>query len=127
MNDRATALLLIVVALAVVASFVLRKTAFGRYTFAIGGDEDKSRMLGLPVNQVKVIVFGMSGALAGPTASPPPAQSEGACDPRSFGTEAGAKCPHLFGAVGRAFEDTCGRSAPGTTAELPHRSPCRSA
>jgi len=56
---------LIVVALAVVASFVLKKTAFGRYTFAIGGDEDKSRMLGLPVNQVKVIVFGMSGALAG--------------------------------------------------------------
>jgi ribose/xylose/arabinose/galactoside ABC-type transport system permease subunit len=44
---------------------VLTKTAFGRYVFAIGGDEDKSRELGLPVDQVKVIVFAISGALAG--------------------------------------------------------------
>jgi ribose/xylose/arabinose/galactoside ABC-type transport system permease subunit len=55
----------IVVVLALVASFILKKTAFGRYTLAIGGDEDKSRMLGLPVNRVKVIVFAMSGAFAG--------------------------------------------------------------
>ena len=55
----------IVLALALVASFVLQKTAFGRYVFAIGGDEDKSRELGLPVNQVKIIVFAISGMLAG--------------------------------------------------------------
>jgi ribose/xylose/arabinose/galactoside ABC-type transport system permease subunit len=55
----------IVVGLALVASFVLLKTAFGRYVFAIGGDEDKSRMLGLPVNRVKILVFTLSGALAG--------------------------------------------------------------
>ena len=55
----------IVVALALVASFALTKTAFGRYVFAIGGDEDKSRELGLPVDAVKVIVFAISGALAG--------------------------------------------------------------
>jgi ribose/xylose/arabinose/galactoside ABC-type transport system permease subunit len=55
----------IVIALALVTSFVLMKTTFGRYTFAIGGDEDKARMLGLPVNRVKVIVFTLSGALAG--------------------------------------------------------------
>jgi ribose/xylose/arabinose/galactoside ABC-type transport system permease subunit len=55
----------IVVGLALVASFVLTKTAFGRYVFAIGGDEDKSRELGLPVDAVKVIVFAISGAMAG--------------------------------------------------------------
>ena len=55
----------IVVALALVASFILTKMAFGRYVFAIGGDEDKSRELGLPVNQVKIIVFAISGMLAG--------------------------------------------------------------
>jgi ribose/xylose/arabinose/galactoside ABC-type transport system permease subunit len=55
----------IVVAVALVASFGLTKTAFGRYVFAIGGDEDKSRELGLPVNRVKVIVFAISGMLAG--------------------------------------------------------------
>jgi ribose/xylose/arabinose/galactoside ABC-type transport system permease subunit len=55
----------IVIGLALVASFVLTKTTFGRYTFAIGGDEDKANVLGLPVKQVKIIVFTLSGALAG--------------------------------------------------------------
>jgi ribose/xylose/arabinose/galactoside ABC-type transport system permease subunit len=55
----------IVVGLVLVASFVLTRMAFGRYVFAIGGDEDKARELGLPVNQVKVIVFAISGMLAG--------------------------------------------------------------
>jgi ribose/xylose/arabinose/galactoside ABC-type transport system permease subunit len=55
----------IVIAVALVASFALTKMAFGRYVFAIGGDEDKARELGLPVNQVKVIVFAISGMLAG--------------------------------------------------------------
>jgi ribose/xylose/arabinose/galactoside ABC-type transport system permease subunit len=55
----------IVIGLALVAWFVLTKMAFGRYVLAIGGDEDKSRELGLPVNQVKIIVFAVSGMLAG--------------------------------------------------------------
>jgi ribose/xylose/arabinose/galactoside ABC-type transport system permease subunit len=57
--------ILIVLGLALVASFALTRTAFGRYTLAIGGDEEKARMLGLPVNRVKIIVFCLSGALAG--------------------------------------------------------------
>jgi ribose/xylose/arabinose/galactoside ABC-type transport system permease subunit len=57
--------ILIVIGLAIVASFVLLKTSFGRYTFAIGGDEDKANVLGLPVKKVKIIVFTLSGALAG--------------------------------------------------------------
>ena len=57
--------ILIVIGLALVASFVLLKTSFGRYTFAIGGDEDKANVLGLPVKKVKIIVFTLSGALAG--------------------------------------------------------------
>ncbi len=55
----------IVLALALVASFVLMKMAFGRYVYAIGGDEDKSRELGLPVDRIKLIVFVISGAMAG--------------------------------------------------------------
>ena len=65
----------IVVGLALLASFVLTKTAFGRYVFAIGGDEDKSRELGLPVDQVKVIVFAISGAMAGLGAESSPRKS----------------------------------------------------
>ncbi|HWA79686.1 MAG TPA: ABC transporter permease [Acetobacteraceae bacterium] len=56
---------LIVVVLALAASFLLLKTAFGRYTLAVGGDEEKAKMLGLPVDRLKVAVFTLSGALAG--------------------------------------------------------------
>jgi ribose/xylose/arabinose/galactoside ABC-type transport system permease subunit len=56
---------IIVIVLAAAASFILLKTAFGRYVLSIGGDEDKARMLGLPVNRVKITVFTLSGALAG--------------------------------------------------------------
>src|ERR1700689_2817283 len=59
--------------------------------------------------------------------NPRPAQSEGGCDPRSSGTEAVAKRPYLFGAVGRRLENVCGRLAPGTLAEQLYRFPCRSA
>jgi ribose/xylose/arabinose/galactoside ABC-type transport system permease subunit len=55
----------IVMGLALVAAFILNHTTFGRYSIAIGGDEEKARMLGLPVNKVKIIVYCMSGALAG--------------------------------------------------------------
>jgi hypothetical protein len=59
--------------------------------------------------------------------TPPRAQSTRACDPRSTSKEAGAKCPCLFGAAIGALEDTCGRLAPGTMAELLCRFLCRSA
>src|ERR1700691_2363366 len=39
---------------AVVMSGLLMLTTFGRYTFAIGGDEDKTRILGVPVRAVKL-------------------------------------------------------------------------
>jgi ribose/xylose/arabinose/galactoside ABC-type transport system permease subunit len=50
---------------AVVMSGLLTLTTFGRYTFAIGGDEDKTRILGVSVRAVKFAMFVLSGALAG--------------------------------------------------------------
>lgn len=50
---------------AAVMGFLLRFTTFGRYTFAIGGDEEKARVLGVPVDRVKLAMFILSGALAG--------------------------------------------------------------
>jgi ribose/xylose/arabinose/galactoside ABC-type transport system permease subunit len=55
----------IVIIVAAIAAFFLLVTAFGRYCFAIGGDEEKARILGVPVNQIKFTVFVLSGALAG--------------------------------------------------------------
>src|SRR5579863_6093459 len=49
----------------VVASFVLGQTRFGRYVYAIGGNEEAARLSGISVAGVKLSVFVISGALAG--------------------------------------------------------------
>lgn len=49
----------------VLGAIVLSRTAFGRHALAIGGNEDASRLMGLPVDRVKLGVYMISGALAG--------------------------------------------------------------
>lgn len=49
----------------IIAAFVLNNTGFGRHVYAIGGNETAARLSGVNVNRVKVIVFGISGLLAG--------------------------------------------------------------
>jgi ribose transport system permease protein len=49
----------------IIATFILRNTGFGRHVYAIGGNETAARLSGVNVNRVKVIVFGISGLLAG--------------------------------------------------------------
>ena len=44
---------------------VLRSTRFGRYVLAVGGNEETARLMGLPVDRVKIGVYALSGALAG--------------------------------------------------------------
>ncbi len=56
-------LLMIVVYLA--AHFVLRRTRFGRYVYAIGGNEEAALLSGVPVRFHKTMVYGVGGALAG--------------------------------------------------------------
>ncbi|MFY0688566.1 MAG: ribose ABC transporter permease [Cyclobacteriaceae bacterium] len=51
----------IVVALAVI---VTKKTRFGRYIYAIGGNESAARLSGVPVNKMKVWVYSLAGMLA---------------------------------------------------------------
>jgi len=51
-----------------VAYFVLTYTRLGRYTYAVGGNLEASRLSGVPVNRVRVAAFAISGlcsALAG--------------------------------------------------------------
>lgn len=49
----------------VIASVALKRTAFGRHVYAVGGNETASRLSGVNVNRVKTIVFTVSGLLAG--------------------------------------------------------------
>jgi ribose transport system permease protein len=51
-----------------VATFVLNTTRFGRYVFAVGGNERAARISGIPVSTVKIAVYAITGfaaALAG--------------------------------------------------------------
>jgi ribose transport system permease protein len=47
-----------------IASFLLRRTGFGRHIYAVGGNETAARLSGVNVDRVKVIVFAISGLLA---------------------------------------------------------------
>lgn len=54
--------------LAVLVAFVLKYTRFGRYVFAIGGNEHAAKLAGIPVRGVKIAVYvisGLSAAIAG--------------------------------------------------------------
>jgi ribose/xylose/arabinose/galactoside ABC-type transport system permease subunit len=47
------------------ASILLNRTRFGRYVFAIGGNEEAARLAGINVARVKTSVYMISGACAG--------------------------------------------------------------
>jgi len=53
--------------LALATAFVLRYTKLGAHLFAIGSNEETARLCGVAVERVKVIVYTLSGALAGLT------------------------------------------------------------
>ncbi|WP_407425670.1 ABC transporter permease [Arcticibacter sp.] len=52
-------------ALVVVAAVIItNKTRLGRYIYAIGGNESASRLSGINIGRVKIIVYAIAGALA---------------------------------------------------------------
>jgi ribose transport system permease protein len=52
---------LVFVALAAVATVALNTTRFGRYVYAVGGNERAARLSGIPVSRVKVAVYAITG------------------------------------------------------------------
>jgi ribose/xylose/arabinose/galactoside ABC-type transport system permease subunit len=53
------------VAILVIIMAVQKRTALGKYIFAIGGNETLSKMAGIQIDRVKIIVFMISGCLYG--------------------------------------------------------------
>ncbi|MBE5798465.1 MAG: sugar ABC transporter permease YjfF [Clostridiales bacterium] len=52
----------------IIGTYILQKTRFGRNVYAIGGNEQSARLMGLPVDRTKMLVYGFNGlcsALAG--------------------------------------------------------------
>lgn len=55
----------IALALFAVGGLVLQRTSFGQALFAVGGSSDAATLMGLPVARTKVLVYLLSGLLAG--------------------------------------------------------------
>jgi ribose transport system permease protein len=51
--------------IAIIASFVLRQTRFGRHIYAVGGNDTAARLSGINVNRVRIAVFAITGFLVG--------------------------------------------------------------
>jgi ribose transport system permease protein len=56
---------LLMCALYLAAHVVMSRTTFGRYVYAIGGNTEAARLSGVPVRRIIVLVYALSGALAG--------------------------------------------------------------
>lgn len=56
---------MVALALAVVAFLMLHRTRFGRTVFALGGNSDGARLMGLAVMRTTVLVYVVSGTCAG--------------------------------------------------------------
>lgn len=56
---------IIFLAVIILMDFVMKKLPIGRYTYAIGGNEEAARVAGINVDKVKVLVYLIEGALLG--------------------------------------------------------------
>ena len=56
---------MILFVVAILASVVLNRTALGRYTFAIGSNEEAVRLSGVNVDRWKIAIYSLSGGICG--------------------------------------------------------------
>jgi inositol transport system permease protein len=57
-------LVIIYVVVIIVLSFILHKTRFGRRVYGIGGNVVAAYRIGVPVNRVRILVFGLMGLIS---------------------------------------------------------------
>lgn len=53
--------LLVFIIMIVIGTIILQKTRFGRNVYAVGGNEQSAKLMGLPVGPTKVLVYGFNG------------------------------------------------------------------
>jgi len=53
--------LLLFIIMIVIGTIILQKTRFGRNVYAIGGNEQSAKLMGLPVGRTKILVYGFNG------------------------------------------------------------------
>jgi len=57
--------LLLMIAMLLVLTYLAKRTTFGRHVYAVGGNAEAARRAGINVARVRLIVFMISGAMAG--------------------------------------------------------------
>jgi len=55
----------VMVIILAIGSFILNKTYFGRYFYAVGGNEEASNLSGINVKRVKYLAYSLSGLFSG--------------------------------------------------------------
>ena len=56
---------IVLLALTIIFMIAFRYTTWGRWVYAIGGNEQAARLTGVPVNRIKLSVYMLSGLMAG--------------------------------------------------------------
>jgi ribose/xylose/arabinose/galactoside ABC-type transport system permease subunit len=56
---------LLFVALWLILAYVMKHTRWGRHVYAVGANEDAARVFGIPVDRIKIQVYGLAGLMAG--------------------------------------------------------------
>jgi len=59
--------IIVMVIMALIGSFILTRTYFGRYIFALGGNEEAARLAGVNINGMKILLFTICGFISGIT------------------------------------------------------------
>jgi len=81
------------------ASFILNFTWFGRHIYAIGSNEEATRLSGVNVNQVKMLVFSLCGFFTSIAALVLFARSGSAASATGPGTEFTAMTAAVLGGI----------------------------
>lgn len=56
---------LVMIIVFLLGSFILRKTYYGRYFYAVGGNAEATRLSGIDINKVKILAYSLCGFCAG--------------------------------------------------------------
>ncbi|NBK21385.1 MAG: ABC transporter permease [Spirochaetia bacterium] len=56
---------IIMIVILMIGAFILNRTYFGRYFYAVGGNEEAAELSGINVDRVKFLVYALSGLFAG--------------------------------------------------------------
>ena len=51
----------IFIVMIIIGTIILQKTRFGRNVYAVGGNEQSAKLMGLPVGRTKILVYGFNG------------------------------------------------------------------